>query len=365
MMDVEDERSGRLLREFESLRPTYEEFSRSVSLLLGKLLRKPLQIHSINCRVKDLGSLSGKLRRPDKKYDQLDQITDLAGVRITTYFAEDVELVARVIESEFQIDTQNSVDKREVLDPDRFGYQSLHYVCSLNGDRVNLGEYKDFTGIKVEIQVRSILQHAWAEIEHDLGYKAGSVVPKPIKRRFARVAGLLELADDEFARIRRELSEYAESVSEVIKGAPADVGIDKISLRSVFETSPSAVKRLSETIASLIGASLLPLDDRQIDEFVASLILLGVDTVAKLEQAVACRAHIVGEFAEKWLDGTDHLYVPHEIGLLYLCYVLLGEMKDAEKVIKFIEINHFLDGANLMHRIFNTYDSIVDRGHND
>jgi putative GTP pyrophosphokinase len=80
--------------------------------------------------------------------------------------------VAELIEREFVIDRDNTVDKRKQLDPDRFGYLSLHHIVQLGPTRSQLVEYSSFGGIKAEIQTRSILQHSWAEVEHDLGYKS-------------------------------------------------------------------------------------------------------------------------------------------------------------------------------------------------
>ena len=98
-------------------------------------------------------------------------MTDITGVRVITYFADQVDEIAKVMEGEFNIDIKNSIDKRDILDPDRFGYLSLHYVIvSLSSARCALAEYRSFSELKAEVQVRSILQHAWAEIEHDLGY---------------------------------------------------------------------------------------------------------------------------------------------------------------------------------------------------
>lgn len=75
---------------------------------------------------------------------------------------------------------------------------------SINEQRTNLKEFEIFKDKKFEVQVRSILQHAWAEIEHDLGYKNDNV-PKNVLRDFSRISSLLEMADMEFIRVRENL----------------------------------------------------------------------------------------------------------------------------------------------------------------
>jgi ppGpp synthetase/RelA/SpoT-type nucleotidyltranferase len=180
--------------------------------------------------VKTRESLSQKLKRPDREYDSLDQITDLAGIRIITYFEPDVNQIASIIEDEFEIQWSDSEDKRSLLDPDRFGYSSVHYIASFSEVRCALTEYRHFAGFRFEVQIRSILQHAWAEIEHDLGYKSELSIPRETRRRFSRVAGLLELADAEFTAIRSELEEYANRVAELIESEPHRVLVDKVSL---------------------------------------------------------------------------------------------------------------------------------------
>ena len=74
---------------------------------------------------------------------------------------------------------------------ERFGYQSVHYLVALKEDRTSLSEYLQYKGLIAEIQVRTILQHAWAEIEHDIQYKSSETIPQPIRRRFMQLAGLL------------------------------------------------------------------------------------------------------------------------------------------------------------------------------
>ena len=72
----------------------------------------------------------------------------------------------------------------------RIGYASVHYIASLKGSRTSSPEYSRFQNIKFEVQIRSILQHTWAEIEHDLQYKSQESLPRELRRKFARLAGL-------------------------------------------------------------------------------------------------------------------------------------------------------------------------------
>ena len=163
-------------------------------------------------------------------------------------FSDDVDKIAKVIQDEFEVDEVNSVDKREILDPDRFGYLSLHYVIKLNDKRISLPEYKRFKDLKIEIQIRSILQHAWAEIEHDLGYKSKHSVPRKVRRNFSRLASLLELADEEFDKIREMLIDYKQIIKEEIRNEPANVLLDIETLKRLISEKNSIVARIDAKI---------------------------------------------------------------------------------------------------------------------
>jgi hypothetical protein len=106
-----------------------------------------------------------------------------------------------IIDSEF--DVLQRLDKTSA-EPDRLGYQSIHYLVQYPRSRTSLSDNRRFAGLTAEIQVRTILQHAWAEIEHDIQYKAVAAVPELIRRRFTALAGLIEIADREFQAIANE-----------------------------------------------------------------------------------------------------------------------------------------------------------------
>jgi ppGpp synthetase/RelA/SpoT-type nucleotidyltranferase len=97
-----------------------------------------------------------------------------------------------MIEEEFTIDKDNSLDKRKELRSNEFGYLSVHYVVSLSPARAALGEYKNYASLRAEIQVRTVLQHAWAAVDHRLRYKSETDAPEHLRRRLFLLSGLLK-----------------------------------------------------------------------------------------------------------------------------------------------------------------------------
>jgi ppGpp synthetase/RelA/SpoT-type nucleotidyltranferase len=204
MSEVEEgARIELILAEYDRDEELYERFcARIEGLLLELLEASKIKFSAVTSRLKKRDEFSKKIRDP--KYKSARDVTDIAGARVITYFEDDIDRVFFLIRDNFEIDIQNSIDKRQAPRPDQFGYQSFHLVTLLSSPRVALPEYQVFQGLKTEIQIRSVLQHAWAEIEHGLGYKRQAGVPASVRRRFSRIAGLLELADGEFVAVRND-----------------------------------------------------------------------------------------------------------------------------------------------------------------
>jgi putative GTP pyrophosphokinase len=276
-----------ILDEFDAAAPSYKEFTDKLRDLINDLLRvNNIRVHNISSRPKTRSSLERKYLDNITKYLSLDAITDLAGVRIITYFEDEVHKVADIIQREFDIDTANSSNKKDLLDPDRFGYLSLHYVVKLNPDRLGLTEYRAFASHKAEIQIRSVLQHAWAEIEHDLGYQSKISVPVEIRRRFSRIAGILELVDQEFIGLRENIVGYSEKIKAMIATAPEQVEINKDSIAVYLFDSPVA-RPIDSAISKISGIRLV---DQRVPTFYENLVKqcesVGIKTIADLDLAL-------------------------------------------------------------------------------
>jgi ppGpp synthetase/RelA/SpoT-type nucleotidyltranferase len=209
---TEDERIESLISAYRRRSDNYRRLGEDVQRMLQDLLTvAEIPVSSVTFRPKEIDSLRRKLRSSDK-YQALTDITDIVGARVITFFADDVDRVANIIRraDNFAIDLANSIDKRRELRPDQFGYQSLHLVATLSKQRI-FNENRNLDGLKIEIQVRSLLQHAWAEIEHAY-YKSERSLPPTIARRVSLVAGLLEVGDNEFIAIRRDAAEIVRSL---------------------------------------------------------------------------------------------------------------------------------------------------------
>jgi putative GTP pyrophosphokinase len=246
-----------------------------------------LKIHSVEMRLKSRASLAQKLSRPDRDYADLWEVTDLVGLRVITYFEDAVDRVAELIERRLPVDLSHSIDKRRRREPGAFGYRSLHYVCRL-AEGGGVSESAEVLPVRArcEVQVRTVLEHAWAEIEHDLGYKAPAAVPGPVRRRLDRLAGMLELADQEFVAIRRDLDEYVGALPLRIEIAADDVALDHLSLAALLETSE--VREVDAAIARELGKEL---GDAPFypDYLLKMLAAAGVQTVAAARDGARVR----------------------------------------------------------------------------
>jgi len=195
---------------YKGNRSKYEDLCDVISSSVEGMLRASgIQFVAVNSRAKSVESFREKIKR--KRYKEpKTEMTDLAGIRIITLTENDITQVEECLRSTFNVHENLSNDKSLQLEEDRFGYRSVHYVFDIGAERDDLPEFTQFKGILFEIQIRTALQHAWAEIEHDRNYKYSGELPREYKRRLSLIAGLLEIADREFNLLTEDLDGYAE-----------------------------------------------------------------------------------------------------------------------------------------------------------
>ncbi|WP_457206653.1 GTP pyrophosphokinase [Nocardioides sp. P5_C9_2] len=201
------------VREYAALQPGLVPVTaRFVELIRTLLDDAGINYLSVDGRTKSVASFAAKAARTvDGRLlypDPQRQITDQVGVRVITYVHADVAAVAGLLDDELQMLDDRDLGQ-ETAREGRFGYASRHLLVT--PDDPAPATYDDLAGHRASVQVRTVLQHAWAEFEHDIRYK-GTVPAEhapDLDRRFTLAAGLLELADHEFSAIRERLQAAA------------------------------------------------------------------------------------------------------------------------------------------------------------
>jgi putative GTP pyrophosphokinase len=204
-------------------------------ILRENLIQNNIQVHSITSRPKSLDSYTSKAKK-EKYKNPKEEIKDMAGIRVITYLESDVNVVANLVEKLFKIIPEDSLDQSKLLGSNKVGYRSIHYVAVLGDDRCELPEYRKYKQLAFEIQIRSLLQHAWAEIEHDRNYKFSGKLPSELERRFFLVAGMLEVADNEFTSIAKEVEKYRNEIVNELEKGELNIEINTTSLKEYLSS---------------------------------------------------------------------------------------------------------------------------------
>lgn len=202
---------GSAVREYAELQPKLRlAADQFVQLVTSILDDAGINYLSVTGRAKSVASFAAKAARTVEGRrsftDPLREITDQIGVRVITYVLSDVQAVADLLDDQVVVHDDRDMG-RETASEGRFGYASRHLLVGLDAARANQSAYELLRGRLAQVQIRTVLQHAWAEFEHDIRYK-GTIPDEHVPdfdRRFTLAAGLLELADREFSTIRERL----------------------------------------------------------------------------------------------------------------------------------------------------------------
>lgn len=324
-----------LLKQFRELRPSLQKLAEEATALLRQALREQgVYVTAVEHRVKTEKSLTGKLELKGAKYKSIDDITDLVGLRVITFYTDEVDKVAVIAKSLFDIDWQESVDKRKLHELDAFGYNSLHYIC-----RLRTG------GPRFELQMRTALQHVWSTIEHDTGYKGDVKIPREYKRQFSRLAGMLELIDEEFSRLRMVLTDYRRQTLALVKsGKLDDVPLSRETFRSYLELQP--FDRLNHRIAAVNQAEVFPVG---MMPYLRVLESFGMETLGDVQHFIDENSDDAYQLALSQLAITDLDILSSNTALQYLCLVYVLKHNGGHNGLKaFYDLINGENDANFM-----------------
>ena len=320
-----------LLEEYKENLPLYEKI-RDIVLekLEGYSNDFKAHVNSIGTRIKTLESLTGKLALKGAKYATIFDVTDIVGARIVTFYSDDVDKFAAKIEQCFDIDWENTTDKRKLFNIDQFGYMSVHYICRIPKEMYFDKDNPLINDIRFEIQIRSVLQHAWATIEHDTGYKSDVEIPKEYLRALNRLASLLELADESFCEIKNSLEDYRRRVRQVVSsGNFAEAELNGDTFRMYTENG--GFDGLNRRIATINN---MEIQDAPIDGFVKVFKSFGFKTLKDVDDFVKEYSDMAYEFSIRQFDGKDIDIITYVAGPLALSIVYIISKGMGEPIVK-------------------------------
>lgn len=222
------DRETNLLERWRAERPMYAAWGDFVSETLTDAVAREIHPATVELffriplrpRIKLEPSLLAKAFHRGKQYkDPYSDIEDKVGVRIVVLFSEEIRVVERAISAcdRWTAAKARDFEEERAAKPFEFAYQSLHYIV-----RAKVGVSHAGVDVAVdtpcEVQVRTILQHAYSELTHDTIYKPSIQAEPDVKRAAAKSMALIEATDDYFTQVRQKL-ELAQAPGQQVTAA--------------------------------------------------------------------------------------------------------------------------------------------------
>lgn len=254
-------RIRRQVRKFGDVRDRYKE----LAITLSNILESAVSVHAplaiVQARAKKLPSFAEKITRKWENLetdDPVTEFTDLCGARVIALTRSHVEAMRTFIREHFDIDEKNSEDASIRLGPSEFGYRSVHLIVALRRDvfptegipvDIQADLYPDDgCPMKAEIQLRTTMEHAYADMAHDLTYKGSFEIPRQWMRQISGIAAAVETTSDEMERIVEGLKYYAANYGDAL--TPEETSREIAELRTVLRFDPRN-SELADRIARL------------------------------------------------------------------------------------------------------------------
>lgn len=315
-----DLHSTMILEEYVEAVPVFERMRSIVrDTLEAQIKANGLYITALESRIKAQDSLAGKLELKGHKYASLEDITDILGARVITFYSDDVDKISAIVERTFEIDWENSVDKRKMHELDSFGYNSLHYICRLPKSLCDDPAHPEMNHYRFEIQMRTALQHVWATLDHDTGYKSGVEIPKEYIRNLNRLAGMLELVDEQFSLIRTNINDYRRQVQALVaSGNFSEVPLNGDTFKSYLQLRP--FDKLNKRIAAINQAEI---HESTLMPYLQVLKDFGMETLQDVADLIKHNSDDAYQIAVFQIGNTDLDIVSSTIGIQDLCVVYI------------------------------------------
>lgn len=287
------------ISEGSSINAAEKAFRNLVGLLLKEQeFPEPKVLSRVKDRNECIRKFDGKYRNvlemSGEKYRIRDHISDLVGVRVVCIYESDIEKVSAILRKEFELIDETDKSKELESTISSFGYKGLHLDLKLNTKRRKLPEYEKYIDFQFEVQIRSIVQDAWSEVDHKLKYKKQT--PNHLSRRIAGLAALFEIADREFETIR----DLSTKLEEEAKDTTTEID-EKSTQLDLFGFLRVASEYFPEATLSGFSLDTLLEDIENANEKI---------TIADFRQVLADQLSKVKEYMS-YLSGMGHSMTPY------------------------------------------------------
>ncbi|MCU1416795.1 MAG: hypothetical protein JWP32_969 [Schumannella sp.] len=270
---------------YDSVKDKLDRLALEVEFTLNEALKDgAIKLHGISTRVKERDSYIEKIQR--KAYDRpLEQVEDLVGARVVCLFITDLPALRAVITDVFEVlSEENKIDSGPT---DSFGYMSVHYVCTLKPENKGT-RYEGLAGMKFEIQCRTILMDAWANVSHYLAYKGEASIPAELRREFHALAGLFFIADKHFETLYSASTASDEAATALVTSA-SDEAAELIPATTSSEGPLGEIGIDRSTMNAYLQLELpnrVHSDQNDVSEFVQEVFDIGIRSLGELNSAL-------------------------------------------------------------------------------
>jgi 8-oxo-dGTP pyrophosphatase MutT (NUDIX family) len=290
--------------------PHYQTYAAALERVLKKACALSVPESVVQARPKSIASFAEKcVRKQDRYPDAVNQMTDLCGGRVILPTLEQVRAFQQFVEHNFEVLERD--DKTTLLGEDKFGYRDMHYLVRLKPERAEAvgfaAEECQAIGSRIaELQVRSFVQHVWADILHDRIYKAPLKLSGEARRTGALLAAVMEDCDRSFNALAGQLDGMAANYSAYVSPDNLD---HEIKTQNLLLASASGDERpgVALRVARLIAA-------RGEWEEIVTLLRPHQNETGPLEEALLlelggalCHAHRASPKSAAYREGQEFL----------------------------------------------------------
>ncbi len=219
--------------EYGQINVAYQDYLGEVERLIQRLIdQESIQLaFPISGRLKKLDSIIEKHESGRFKIKKTTtELEDLVGLRIVVLFPENKDIIINTLKRELKCIKERNFDS----EVDKFAYSSTHLVLKIPEGWKGVPPWNEHTEKRIEVQIRTLSEHIWAETSHTLFYKGEENIPKAIKRDLHRLSALLEIADDKLQNVKDKVLEHFKKVRTASYEEILKMDLNPETLKRVF-----------------------------------------------------------------------------------------------------------------------------------